>query len=157
MGSRVPAVLGASVAVLVAGAVAASAGDSDRSRTTRLTVQVQSTSLSVVDTGATGASPGDMVLDDVDVRRGGRRIGTGQFTCVAHAGDLLNGHAQCTGTVYLAHGRIETQGDARSNNGVLSGSGAVTGGTARYHGVRGSYSFRTTSDTERTLRFRLIR
>jgi hypothetical protein len=157
MGARLPAVLVVSVAVLAAGAVAASAGSSGKPRTTRLTVTVHTTKLTLVDTGPTGSSPGDMVLEDDSVTRGGRSAGSAQFTCVAHSGDLANGNAQCTGTVYLAQGQIETQGDATSTNGSLSGKGAVTGGTGRYHGVRGSYTFRSTTSTDRVVRFRLVR
>jgi hypothetical protein len=157
MGSRVPAVVAVTVTVVVAGGAAAFAGGSDQSRTTRLAVQVTTTRLTPVDTGPPGSSPGDMVVEDDTVTREGQPFGTAQFTCIAHAGDLANGNAECTGTLYLPQGQIETQGGATSTNGAISGKGAVTGGTDRYHGIRGSYSFESTTATQRVVRFKLIR
>ena len=156
MGSRIPAVA-VTTAALVAGGAAVSAGDSGKSRTTRVTVTVVTTKLTLVDTGAAGSSPGDMVIEDDNVTRQGRPFGRAQFTCIAHAGDPANGNAQCTGTLYLPQGRIETQGDASSTNGSIHGTGAVTGGTERYHGISGSYSFRSTTPTERVVSLKLIR
>jgi hypothetical protein len=155
MGSRVSTVVAVTVAVIVSGGVVASAGDSDRSRTTRLTIQVETQRLTVVDTGPNGSSPGDMVIEADNLTRQGKRFGTAQITCIAHAGDLANGRAQCAGTFYLPKGRIQTQGDARSVNGSVSGAGAVTGGTGRYRGVRGFYAFHTTMGITRAIRFEL--
>ena len=157
MGSRIPAVAAVTVAVLVAGGALAVAGGSDGSRTTRLTVQIETQRLTVVDTGPTGNSPGDLVLEQDNLTRDGRPVGTAQVNCTAHAGSLVNGSAQCSGTFYLRKGRLQTQGDARSVNGSVSGAGAVTGGTGRYFGVRGSYEFDTTEGTTRRIRFKLIR
>jgi hypothetical protein len=155
MGSRVPVVLTAAVAALAAGAASASAGTPGKRARLDLTIQTQK--ITVVDTGPAGASPGDIVLEADALTRAGKAFGTAQITCIAHAGDLLNGSAECTGTFYLPKGQLETQGGARSMNGAISGAGAVTGGTGRYHGVRGSYAFRTTSAASRSIRFKLIR
>ena len=157
MATRSATVLVASVAAFASGAVASSAGMPGDSGNTRLTVRVQTTKLTLVDTGPTGSSPGDLVVEDDNVTRRGRPFGTAQFNCVAHAGDLANGSAQCTGTLYLADGQIQTQGDATSVNGSISGKGAVTGGTGDYHGVHGSYTFRTTTGPERVIRLILTR
>jgi hypothetical protein len=157
MGSRTPAIAAVTLAVLVAGGALAVAGGSDRSRTTRLTAQIETQKLTVVDTGPTGSSPGDLVLEQDNLTRDGRRVGTAQVTCSAHTGSLVNGSAQCSGTFYLRQGRLQTQGDARSVNGSVSGAGAITGGTGRYLGVRGSYGFETTEGTTRLIRFRLVR
>jgi hypothetical protein len=157
MGSRTPAIAAVTVAVLVAGGALAVAGGSDRSRTTRLTLQIETQKLTVVDTGPTGSSPGDLVLEQDNLTRDGRPVGTAQATCTAHAGSLVSGSAQCSATFYLRQGRLQTQGDARSVNGAVSGAGAVTGGTGRYLGVRGSYEFETTEGTTRLIRFTLIR
>jgi hypothetical protein len=157
MGSRVPAVAAVAVAVFVAGSALASAGDSDESDTTRLTVEIQTQKLTVVDTGPSGASPGDLVLEQDNLTRRGRPFGTAEITCVAHAGNIANGRAQCSGTFYLPKGQIEIQGDAKSVDASVSGAGAVTGGTRRYHGVSGSYAFETTTGTDRVIRFELTR
>src|SRR3954454_2132984 len=125
MGSRIPAVA-VTTAALVAGGAAVSAGDSHTSRTTRVTVAVVTTKLNLVDTGPAGSSPGDMAIEDDNVTRQGRPFGRAQFTCIAHAGDVANGDAQCTGAWYLPQGQIEPQGDASSTNGSIQGTGAVT-------------------------------
>jgi hypothetical protein len=157
MGSRVLFVVAVAVVALISGGVVASAGDSGRSSTTSLTLQIETQKLTVVDTGPTGASPGDMVLEADNLTREGRPVGTAQLTCVAQVGSLANGEAQCSGTFYLAGGRLETQGDAKSVNGSVSGAGAVSGGTRRYQGVRGSYAFDTTTGITRVIRFKLTR
>src|SRR4051794_21647361 len=153
MDTRVPAVLVVTAAVLVAGGAPASA----KSRTTKLTLGIETKSLAVVDVGAAGASPGDLVIEQDDVTRAGKPFGTAQITCIAHSGDLLNGRAECSGTFYLPKGQLETQGGAASTNGMISGAGAVTGGTRRYHAVRGSYSFTSTAATSRVIKIRLTR
>ena len=157
MGSRATALVAATAAVLVPGGAVASAAGPGKPRSTRLDLQIETQKLTVVDTGPAGSSPGDLVLEADALTRDGKPFGTAQITCVAHAGDLLNGRAECTGTYYLPHGQLETQGGATSVNGAISGAGAVTGGTRRYHGVRGSYAFRTTTGTTRAIRFKLIR
>jgi hypothetical protein len=143
--------------VLLAGGSAAGAAKPAKVRTTKLTLGIETKALTVVDTGQPGASPGDLVIEDDDVTRGGRPYGTAQITCVVHSGDVLNGKAECTGTFYLPKGQLETQGGAASVNGAISGAGAVVGGTRRYHAVRGSYAFTTTSATSRSIRFKLAR
>src|SRR3954451_17961956 len=155
MDPRVPAVVLVTAAVLVAGGSAASAKGTATSRTTKLTLGIETTSLAVVDVGSAGPSPGDLVIEDDDITRGGRPFGTAQLTCVAHSGDLLNGKAECSGTFYLPKGQLETQGGAASVIGMISGAGAVTGGTRRYHAVRGSYSFNSATATSRITKFRL--
>src|SRR3954454_14716651 len=157
MDSRVPAVLAVTAAVLVAGGAAASAKETAKSRTTKLTLGIDTKALAVVDVGAAGASPGDLVIEDDDITRGGKTFGTAQITCVAHSGDLLNGKAECSGTFYLPKGQLETQGGATSVNRMISGAGAVTGGTRRYHAVRGSYSFTSTAATSRIIKIWLTR
>jgi hypothetical protein len=131
-------------------------GRSHKSRTTRLVVQIETQKLTVVDAGSPGSSPGDMVIEEDKLTRHGAAFGTGQVVCTAVAGGLANGRAQCSGTFFLRKGQVETQGVARSVNGSISGAGAVTGGTRRYRGVRGAYSFHTITGTTRALRFRLI-
>jgi len=158
MGSRVSAVLATTVAVLlIGGASAAGAAKTAKPRTTKLTLGIVTKALSVVDTGPAGPSPGDLVIEGDDLTRNGKPYGTAQITCVAHSGDLLNGTAECTGTFYLPKGQLETQGGAVSVNGAISGAGAVVGGTRRYHAVRGSYSFNTTTGADRIIKFRLVR
>jgi hypothetical protein len=78
-----------------------------------------------------------MVLEAHNLTRQAKPFGGAQITCVALAGDLLNGRNECTGSFYLPKGQIQTQGGAKSVNGSISGAGAVSGSTARYHGVRG--------------------
>ena len=157
MGSQVAAVLATTVAVLSAGGTSAWAAETAKPRTTKLTLGIVTKALSVVDIGPAGASPGDLVIEDDDITRNGKPFGTAQITCVAHSGDLLNGKAECTGTFYLPKGQLETQGGAVSVAGAISGAGAVAGGTHRYHAVRGSYSFNTTTGTDRSIKFKLVR
>jgi hypothetical protein len=122
----------------------------------KLTVELRTDRLTVVDTGTTGPTPGDMVIEDDTALIEGKPAGTASFTCIAHSGDLLTGNGECSGTVYLKKGQLETQGYARSTNGAISGAGAITGGTRRYEGVRGSYRFSTASTTgNRILKIRL--
>jgi hypothetical protein len=157
MGSRVLFVVAVAVVALISGGVVASAGDSGRGSRTSLTLQIDTQKLTVVDTGPSGASPGDLVIEADNLTRDGRPVGTAQLSCVAQVGSLANGEAQCSGTFYLPGGQLETQGDARSVNGSVSGTGAVTGGTRRYQGVRGSYEFDTTTGITRVIRFKLMR
>jgi len=157
MRTKVTAVLVTTVAVLAAGPASGSAAQRAKPRTTKLTLGIVTTTLSVVDVGAPGSSPGDIVIENDDITRNGKPFGTAQITCFVHAGDLLNGKAECSGTFYLPKGRLETQGGAASVGGSISGAGAVTGGTRRYHAVRGSYAFATAADGTRTIRFRLVR
>lgn len=157
MRSRVLVVLAVVIAALVSGGVAAFAGGSDRSGGRSLTVQIETQKLTFVDTGPTGFSPGDMIVEEDNLTRAGNPFGTASVTCIAHEGNLVNGSAQCSGTFYLPKGRLQTQGDAKSLNGSISGAGAVTGGTGRYEGVDGAYAFDTTTGTTRVLRFELLR
>jgi hypothetical protein len=145
------------VAVLVASGGVASGRISHKSRTTRLAVRIETQKLTFVDTGPPGSSPGDMVIEQDNLTRRGKPFGTAQVVCIAIAGSLANGRAQCSGTFYLPKGQVETQGIAKSVNGSVSGAGAVTGGTRSYRGVRGSYDFHTVAGTTRALGFSLIR
>jgi hypothetical protein len=155
MSLKVPAVLAATAAALAAGAAVTSAGQGGGAAQKTLTLGIVTTSLTVVDTGVTGSSPGDIVTEVDDVTRGGKTVGTAQIACTAISGDLANGRAECSGTFYLGKGRLETQGGAASDNGAISGAGAVTGGTGRYHAYRGSYTFAPTGQT-RTIKFKLV-
>jgi hypothetical protein len=144
------------VAVFAAVATTASAGRAAKPRKQTLTLGIVTTALNVVDIGAAGSSPGDIVIENDDVTRNGKPYGTARFTCSVHSGDLLNGRAECYGTFYLPKGQLETQGGATSVNGAISGAGAVTGGTRSYHAVRGSYAFATVG-MERTIKIRIKR
>ena len=97
-----------------------------------------------------------MVIEEDNLTRHDASFGTAQVICTAVAGDLVDGRAQCSGTFFLPKGQIETQGVAKSVNGSVRGAGAVTGGTRRYRGVRGSYRFHTITGTTRALRFKRI-
>jgi hypothetical protein len=155
--SRLSAVLATTSVVLAAHAAVGSAAQPPKSRAAKLTLGIVTRSLNVVDVGPTGASPGDMVIESDGVTRNGKPFGTAEITCFLHSGEILNGRAECFGTFYLPKGQLETQGGARSVNGAISGAGAVTGGTRRYHAARGSYSFNTTTGTRRIIEFRLAR
>jgi hypothetical protein len=157
MGPRISVVVAMSVVVLGASGGVASARNFHKSRTTRLAVRIETQKLTFVDTGPPGSSPGDMVIEQDNLRRRGKPFGTAQVVCIAIAGDLANGSAQCSGTFYLPKGQVETQGSAESVNGSISGAGAVTGGTRSYRGLRGSYAFHTVTGTTRALRFHLVR
>ena len=156
MRRRIPVVVAVSVAVLVASGGVAFGRNSHTSRTTQLALRIETEKLTYVDTGPPGPSPGDMVIEQDNLTRRGKPFGTAQVVCIAIAGGLANGSAQCSGTFYLGKGQIETQGSAKSVNGSISGAGAVTGGTRSYLGIRGSYAFHTVKGTTRALRFSLV-
>jgi hypothetical protein len=157
MGPRISVVVAVSVAVFGVSGGVASARNSHKSRTTQLAVGIETQKLTFVDTGPSGSSPGDMFIEQDNLTRRGKPFGTAQVICIAIAGGLANGSAQCSGTFYLPKGQVETQGSAKSVNGSISGAGAVTGGTRSYRGVRGSYVFHTVTGTTRALRFSLLR
>src|SRR4051812_25026543 len=98
MGLRAPVATAVIVAVLVPSGAAAAGGKPHKSRTTRIAVQIETQRLTVVDTGPTGSSPGDMVLEGDNLTRQGKPFGTAQISCIAFAGDLANGSAECSGT-----------------------------------------------------------
>jgi hypothetical protein len=154
MSRRISVVVAVSVAVFVASGGVVSARNSHRSRTTQVAVRIETQKLTFVDTGSSGSSPGDMVIEQDNLRRRGKPFGKAQVICIAIAAGLANGSAQCSGI--LPKGQVETQGIAKSVNGSVSGAGAVTGGTRSYRGVRGSYVFHTLTGTTRALRFSLV-
>lgn len=157
MGARISIVVVASVAMFGASGAVASGRNFHKSRTTQLAVRIETQKLTFVDTGPPGSSPGDMVIEQDNLTRRGKSFGTAQVVCIAIAGDLANGSAECSGTFYLPKGQVETQGSAKSVNGSVSGAGAVAGGTRSYRGVRGSYAFHTITGTTRALGFSLVR
>jgi len=123
----------------------------------RLTLLSKTVKFTVVDTGPVGPSPGDLVLKDDTLLRNGREVGQDRFTCVAHEGDVVNGIADCTGTLMLRGGQLHTQAGASAEGGRLSGAGAITGGTGRYSGARGELKFESTTGTDVEIRITLIR
>src|SRR5947209_2759330 len=149
MGPRISVVVAVSVAALVAGGGVASGRNAHKSRTTQLTVRIETQKLTFVETGAPGPSPGDMVIEQDNLTQRGKAFGTAQVVCTAIAGGLATGSAQCAGTFFLPKGQVETEGMAKSVKGSVSGAGAVTGGTRSYRGVRGSYAFHTVTGTTR--------
>ena len=153
------------VAIVAAGGMSAvvaatSGGQSSNSTTSQSTttfsVVSRTVSVDVAETGAAGPSRGDLVVIRDRLLRGGRQIGRDTFTCIGTDGDLQNGSAECTGTFVLPGGRLQIQGEAVTRGGASSARGAVTGGTGRYFGVRGSWSISGATPEEGVVRFRLL-
>jgi hypothetical protein len=85
-----------------------------------------------VDTGATGDSPGDILIFTeklFDAR--GRQIGSDAASCVR----LFDATSLCTGTYKLKGGRLMVQLLQPGPTGVYDQ--AITGGTGRFAGARG--------------------
>ena len=125
--------LGAIVLLIVA--VSAWAAPSERRGQGRtFTVIEHATTDVTTDTGATGDSVGDILTfaNDVYDASDTRKVGTDQGYCVR----TVAGKAyECTWTMFLAGGQIVVNGpffDAEPS------TMAVTGGTGRYRGARGT-------------------
>ncbi len=125
--------LGAIVLLIVA--VSAWAAPSERRGQGRtFTVIEHATTDVTTDTGATGDSVGDILTfaNDVYDASDTRKVGTDQGYCVR----TVAGKAyECTWTTFLAGGQIVVNGpffDAEPS------TMAVTGGTGRYRGARGT-------------------
>jgi hypothetical protein len=109
-------------------------------------------------------SLGDRVVfsDDLFTSKGGRSLGIDGGTCtVVRIIDAAtqSGVLQCELTFRLPGGQITTQQLHTLTKGELTGtqSGAITGGTRKYHNARGEVAVRFLSTTEAYVTFRLNR
>ncbi len=150
-------VVAALVCAGAASGVLATTSGGQSPRATTLSLTAETTAFSVVDTGPTGDSPGDLIVSTDRLLRDGRVVGRSSLTCIGVTGSLANGSAQCTGTFVVPGGRLEVQGEAVARGGTFSGRGAVVGGTGRYLGVRGGWVIPRATVERGTIRFRLLR
>ena len=105
-----------------------------------------------IDVGRRGYSPGDMEITRVRLfnRRVRKRpLGSGHFVCVA-TGDRFH---HCNGTYILPAGKIVVSGALVYRDFYRI---AVTGGTGKYHNVRGMLVVTRLRRAENLLIFRLV-
>jgi hypothetical protein len=102
-------------------------------RTITIKARSQLTHVQLVDNAPAGASAGDMlVFTERLVDRRGRRIGSDAASCVR----LFDATSLCTGTYKLRGGRVMVQLLQPGPTGTYDQ--AVTGGTGRFAGARGT-------------------
>jgi allene oxide cyclase len=127
--------------LLLAVAVSAWAGGDDRSGNSgkTLTVVEHATTDATTDTGDPGDTAGDVLTFANDVFNAGdtAKVGTDQGYCIR----VVKGAAyECTWTTFLAGGQIVVAGPfLDAGNSTL----AITGGTGRYRGARGTMDLRS--------------
>ena len=127
--------------LVLAAAVSAWAGGDDRSGNSgkTLTVVEHATTDATTDTGDAGDSAGDVLTFANDVFNAGdtAKVGTDQGYCIR----VVKGAAyECTWTTFLAGGQIVVAGPfLDAGNSTL----AITGGTGRYRGARGTMDLRS--------------
>jgi allene oxide cyclase len=127
--------------LVLAVAVSAWAGGDDRSDNSgkTLTVVEHATTDATTDTGDPGDTAGDVLTFANDVFNAGdtAKVGTDQGYCIR----VVKGAAyECTWTTFLAGGQIVVAGPfLDAGNSTL----AITGGTGRYRGARGTMDLRS--------------
>ena len=127
--------------LVLAAAVSAWAGGDDRSGNSgkTLTVVEHATTDATTDTGDPGDSAGDVLTFANDVFNAGdtAKVGTDQGYCIR----VVKGATyECTWTTFLAGGQIVVAGPfLDAGNSTL----AITGGTGRYRGARGTMDLRS--------------
>jgi allene oxide cyclase len=127
--------------LVLAVAVSAWAGGDGRSDNSgkTLTVVEHATTDATTDTGDPGDTAGDVLTFANDVFNAGdtAKVGTDQGYCIR----VVKGAAyECTWTTFLAGGQIVVAGPfLDAGNSTL----AITGGTGRYRGARGTMDLRS--------------
>ena len=139
----------AALAVLVLAAPPVAA--KSRERTIKLTARSQIEHAQVVDSAPTGDSPGDvLIFTERLVDRHGKRIGSDAASCVR----LFDKTSLCQGTYKLPGGRLMVQLLQPGPTGTYDQ--AITGGTGRFDGARGTVRVAQKSGGDRfTFRIRL--
>jgi hypothetical protein len=146
MTARPPVVLAVAGALLVAAPTAASA------RTVTLEVRSQLERAQLVDAAPAGDSAGDLlVFTERLLDRRGRRIGSDAASCVR----LFDERSLCTVTYALPGGQVTTQLLQPGLAGVRTYDLAITGGTGRFAGARGTVRLRQGEEGGDRLRFRM--
>jgi len=127
--------------LLLAVAVSAWAGGGDRSGNSgkTLTVVEHATTDATTDTGDPGDTAGDVLTFANEVFNAGdtAKVGTDQGYCIR----VVKGTAyECNWTTFLPGGQIAVEGPfLDAGNSTL----AITGGTGRYRGARGTMDLRS--------------
>jgi len=144
---------GAAVASLAAAAAALAlpAGAGAATRTVTLQARSQLEQAQTVDNAPAGPSPGDLlVFTERLLDSAGRAIGRDAAQCVT----LFDASSLCTGTYVLHGGQVMVQ--LLQPGPQVTYQQAITGGTGRYAGARGTVTVRQSSGGDRfTFRIRL--
>lgn len=136
---------------LIAGAVAIPAAASAKNATSTQFTVTEKATMTLVDLGAKGTSPGDRNTYTSVVR--GAKKGVGSGDCVVLSGTTEeNALYQCTGIYRFGTSELSVAGLV--GGGASSGSWAITGGTGTWSGAHGDMPFRTLSADTYRLTFR---
>jgi hypothetical protein len=115
--------------------VASPAGAKNGQRTITLMARSEVGKVRVVDNAPIGDSPGDMLIFTERLfNRRGKLIGSDAASCVR----LFDETSLCTGTYKLPRGRLMVQLLQPGLAGTRTYDQAITGGTGRYAGARGT-------------------
>jgi allene oxide cyclase len=142
-------------AALVAGTAALASGSRDARAPLRFHVVERAVTDQVVDIGAKGDSPGDLLpfANPIYDASNTKREGSDQGSCVRAS--AVQGRWECMYTTFLPHGQVTVEGpflDARKTTRL-----AVTGGTGAYANVRGALVLHLRADGNFDFFFRLLR
>lgn len=126
------------IALVAAGALALAAGPAAaKGHHGKLTIKATSKvdQVRLIDNAPTGDSPGDvLVFTEKLYNARGKQIGSDSATCVR----LFDPSSLCTGVYKLPGGRLMVQLEQPSLSGTLTYDQAITGGTGRFDGARGT-------------------
>jgi hypothetical protein len=104
-------------------------------RTTTIKARSQLDQVQLVDNAPAGDSAGDLLIfTERLVDRRGRRIGSDAASCVR----LFDSRSLCTGTYKLPGGQLMVQLLQPGVSGTRTYDQAITGGTGRFAGARGT-------------------
>lgn len=144
------------IALVAAGALALAASPAAATgHHGKLTIKATSKldQVRVIDNSPVGDSPGDLlVFTEKLYNARGRQIGSDSATCVR----LFDPSSLCTGVYRLAGGRLMVQLEQPSLSGTVAYDQAITGGTGRYDGARGTVRVAQSASGDRfTFKIRL--
>ena len=144
------------IALVTLGALALSAGPADakgHSRTITIKARSKVEHVQTVDNAPAGASAGDMLIFTEGLFNArGKRIGSDAAICTR----LFDQTSLCTGTYKLPGGQVMVQLLQPGPN--VKYDQAVTGGTGRFAGARGTVTVDQRADGDRfTFRLKLSR
>ena len=135
------------IALIAVGALALSAAPADaksHGRTITIKARSQIEHAQAVDNAPTGASPGDLLIFTEQLfDSNGKRIGSDAATCVR----LFDATSLCTGIYKLPGGQVMVQLLQPGPTGTYDQ--AITGGTGRFAGARGTVTVAQQSSGDR--------
>jgi len=141
------AIIGATLAVLGGITAAMSSGSASAApKSAASSVRVlhlisKQTSLQVVDIGATGASPGDQIIETTVDFQDGKRVDRSVLNCVDITVTPSGFDVLCHGALVFRDGQVEFQGETNFQTPFTV---AVTGGTGAYQNVGGQLTVERT-------------